>query len=114
MEWYWWLSIFIYVNGASFTAGAAINDYSREDWIQTVLLVVLWPIAMGGVFFGMLYDHFKLGEMKIWLKIKTRFGKIKNWRENRKEDKIFHEKHLDNKFERLGLKFDDNDDVWRS
>lgn len=114
MSWYWWLSIFIYVNGSAFTAGASIHEYRDGEILQTVLLVFLWPIAIAGVAYEMLNECYKFSESRIWFCFKFWFDKIKNWQQNRKEDKIFHEKHLDNKFERLGLKFDDNDDVWRS
>ena len=105
MVWYWWLSIFIYSMGISFTAGITVGQSDFEDSLFSIIfLILLWPIALfAGLYFNYLADFFE-----------NKFRKIKNWWAERKEDKLFYENHLDNKFERSGIKFDENDDVWRN
>jgi len=39
--------------------------------------------------------------------------KFNTWNLNRKEDKLFYKNHLDDKFERSGIKFDENGDIHR-
>ena len=99
MEWYWWLSIFIYSMGISFTAGMTLAEFAFEESLTSaILLILLWPVAVvGGIYFTWLHDYFGI-----------KFKGIKQWLEERKEDKLFYENELDDKFERLGLKFDEN------
>ena len=94
MEWYWWLSILIYSMGMSFTTGVSVAQIDfEESLLSAIILIIIWPVALaGGIYFNWLQDYFGI-------KLKG----IKQWLEERKEDKLFYENDIENKFERLGL-----------
>ena len=80
--------------GISFTAGVTISEFNFEETVLSgILLIIFWPIAMvAGIYFNWLQDYFGI-----------KFKGMKQWLEERKEDKLFYENHIENKFERLGL-----------
>ena len=98
--------------GVSFVLGAVIYADFTDDWISSLFVIFVWPVplvmALATLFLTLFLD------VKIfrhwWAKT---IKKLLDWNKNRKEDKLFYEKHLDNKFERSGIKFDEKGDIIR-
>ena len=119
ITWYWQLSILIYLMGISFVSGMMIIDSYSESFLSgllTCLLVCLfWPIVLiGSLYIGYVHDFIQ----SLFLKITKQYWdstilNFKTWNSNRKEDKLFYKNHLDDKFERSGIKFDKNDNIYR-
>ena len=88
--------------GASFAAGIVVsnNDFDKLPFF----VMFLWPVPLVMALEQLLID---IPIFRRW------WDKTINWYKNRKEDKLFYEKHLDNKFERSGIKFDEKGDILR-
>lgn len=110
MVWYWLVSIIIYLMGASFSVGILIgNDEFSHEWLASLFIIFVWPVPL---MIGLTQLLMDVKIFRRWWE--TTVKKLLDWNKNRKEDKLFYENHLDNKFERAGIKFDENDDVWRN
>ena len=94
--------------GVTFTLSAAIfNNVNGEELKVVIISVIFWP------FFFLLIGFFHIWENKLERWYTAKLEKVKSWRANRKEDKLFYTNHLDDKFERSGIKFDENGDIKR-
>lgn len=110
MLWYWWISIIMYMCGMSFTLGAAIfndNYVMKDERIVAIITIVFWPLFFIWILATYIWDD----KLELW--VAPKIAKILNWKSHRAEDKLFYANHLEDKFERSGIKFDEDGNIKR-